>query len=92
VVGGGGDTPLRFWIWHAAYLCWRSGFGKGLLDVADNMSRAIDATHKLPVDQLESNAPLKSMLEGIVMTQGQLLATLAKHGIVKARSLDGGVA
>jgi hypothetical protein len=59
------------------------GFAKNLLDVADNMQRAIDAANKMPAEQLESNVPLKSMLEGIVMTQGQMQAAFQKHGIVK---------
>ena len=59
------------------------GFAKSLLDVADNMSRALDAAQKMPADQLEANTALKSMLEGVMMTQSQMLAAFAKHGIVK---------
>jgi hypothetical protein len=62
-----------------------TGFAKQLLDVADNLGRAIESATKLPAAELEGNVALKAMLEGVQMTQSQLTKTFEKHGIVKVR-------
>jgi molecular chaperone GrpE len=60
-----------------------SGFAKSLLDVSDNLQRAVDSAHKIPAEEREKNVPLTTMLEGVVMTQTQLDKTYAKYGVVK---------
>jgi molecular chaperone GrpE len=59
------------------------GFAKNLLDVVDNLSRAIDSTNKIPQAERDANVPLKTMFEGVQMTHTQLLNTLGKFGVVK---------
>ncbi len=53
-------------------------FALALLPVADNLARAL----ALPIPaELEDNAYLKSLFEGIVMTQKELRTALEKNGV-----------
>lgn len=56
------------------------GFAKDLLEVADILRMAIDA---VPKDQISSNAALKSLFEGVQMTEKQLQSIFRRHGIVQ---------
>lgn len=62
-----------------------SGFAKDLLDVSDNLRRALDA---IPADLLEAEPRLKNLVEGIEATERSLLRTFEKHGIKKLEPLD----
>lgn len=55
-----------------------AGFAKDMLDVADNMRRALDS---IPTDQLQENETLKTLFEGIEATQSVMLRAFEKHGI-----------
>lgn len=64
-------------------------FAKGLLDVADNLGRASsvvkDSFSKIesPNDSVEAAKLLKTLLEGVEMTEKQLAEVLKKHGVEK---------
>lgn len=49
-------------------------FAKELLDVVDNLERAIDASQKAQADE--------SVIEGLVLTHKSLLSVLEKNGVV----------
>jgi molecular chaperone GrpE len=65
------------------------GFAKSLLDVADNLERAAGAVpaealqqdSKLPAPELAKH--LRTLLQGVQMTDNQLTAALKQHGIEK---------
>eukprot|EP01029_Cantina_marsupialis_P018835 TRINITY_DN4358_c0_g1_i1.p2 TRINITY_DN4358_c0_g1~~TRINITY_DN4358_c0_g1_i1.p2 ORF type:complete len:212 (+),score=79.14 TRINITY_DN4358_c0_g1_i1:47-682(+) len=58
-----------------------SSFAKRLLDVADNLDRAIEA---VPTDALENETPLMNTLyNGIKMTQTEMYKVFASEGIQK---------
>lgn len=59
-------------------------FAKQLLDVADNLSRALES---VPADALkEENALLGTLVEGVRMTDQQLQKVFGANKIVKVRS------
>jgi molecular chaperone GrpE len=60
-----------------------SAFARDLLAVADNMRRALDAFGAEPHEA--PDAGTKALLEGIELTERELLKTLEKHGV---RRLD----
>ncbi|KAJ8958219.1 hypothetical protein NQ318_017360 [Aromia moschata] len=61
-------------------------FCKDLLDVADVLSRA---TESVPKEQLNDNNPhLKSLYEGLVMTEAQLNTVFKRHGLEKVNPID----
>lgn len=62
-----------------------SGFAKDLLDVSDNLRRALDA---IPEDMLESEPRLKNLVDGIEATERTLLKSFDKNGIEKLEPLD----
>lgn len=62
-----------------------SGFAKDLLEVSDNLRRALDA---MPEDLIESDPRLKNLTNGIEVTEKSLLKTFEKHGIEKIEPLD----
>lgn len=62
-----------------------SGFAKDLLEVSDNLRRALEA---VPSDLLESEPRLKNLVDGIEATERTLLRTFEKHGIQKIEPLD----
>ncbi|XP_034936984.1 grpE protein homolog, mitochondrial isoform X2 [Chelonus insularis] len=62
------------------------GFCKDLLDVADILGKA---TESVPKDQLTANNPhLKSLYEGLRMTEAQLHKVFKKHGLASVNPLD----
>ncbi len=63
-----------------------SGFARDMLDVADNLRRAIDA---VPADQAASHQLLKTLLDGIGATERVMLAMLEKHGVKKITPTSG---
>ncbi|XP_043482039.1 grpE protein homolog, mitochondrial [Leptopilina heterotoma] len=61
-------------------------FCKDLLDVADILGKA---TESVPKDQLtESNPHLKTLYEGLTMTEAQLHKVFKKHGLESLNPLD----
>src|SRR5262249_8056142 len=59
-----------------------SSFARDMLGVADNMRRALDTVGSS--DLLENaDAEIKSLLEGIDLTERELLKVLDKHGVKK---------
>lgn len=62
------------------------GFCKDLLDVADILGKA---TESVPKDEVtERNPHLKSLYEGLIMTEAQLLKVFKKHGLISLNPLD----
>jgi molecular chaperone GrpE len=58
-----------------------TGFARDVLDIADNLQRALDA---LPADARAAADPgLKSLIEGVELTERSLLNTLEKNGVRK---------
>ena len=58
-----------------------SGFARDVLDIADNLQRALDA---VPADTKAAADPgLKSLIEGVELTERSLLNTLEKNGVKK---------
>ena len=62
-------------------------FARDMLAVADNFSRALAAC---PADKLELADPqIKAVIEGIQVTERQLLSTLENHGVKAIDTTDG---
>lgn len=59
-----------------------TGFSRELLSVSDNLRRALDA---VPAETRAAEGPAKTLLEGVEMTERELLRVMEKHGI---RRLD----
>ena len=58
-----------------------TGFARDILDIADNLQRALDA---VPAEAKASADPgLKSLMEGVELTERSLLNTLEKNGVKK---------
>lgn len=57
-----------------------AAFARDVLGVADNMRRALDAAES---GQGEVEARLNALIEGIELTDRELLKTLEKHGVVR---------
>jgi len=58
-----------------------TGFARDILDIADNLQRALDA---VPAEMKESADPaLKAFIEGVELTERSLLNTLEKNGVKK---------
>ena len=58
-----------------------SGFARDILDIADNLQRALDA---VPAETRESADPiLKALIEGVELTERSLLNALEKNGVKK---------
>ncbi|XP_020281683.1 grpE protein homolog, mitochondrial [Pseudomyrmex gracilis] len=61
-------------------------FCKDLLDVADILGKA---TESVPKDEIsEKNPHLKSLYEGLTMTEAQLLKVFQKHGVVSINPIN----
>ncbi len=58
------------------------GFARDLLQVADNLERALSAVPK------ECSTDLKVFLEGVGMTQNELVRVLGKHGVTRIKALQ----
>lgn len=61
-----------------------ANFARDLLTVADNLTRALE---NIPVEKLEGNEALKSLLEGIQITERELNNILERNGIKKVSPL-----
>lgn len=59
-----------------------TNFARDMLTVADNMRRALDS---VPKGEAEADGALKSLVEGIELTERDFLKTLTRHGV---RQLD----
>lgn len=57
-----------------------AGFARDLLDVADNMRRALAA---VPDEARSGNELVRNLLEGVELTERTLLAAFDKHGVKK---------
>src|SRR6201996_4978222 len=58
-----------------------TGFARDVLDIADNLQRTLDA---VPAETRESADPmLKSLIEGVMLTERSLLSALEKNGVKK---------
>ena len=58
-----------------------SGFARDVLDIADNLQRALDA---VPADTRAAADPgVQSLIEGVELTERSLLNTLEKNGVKK---------
>ena len=58
-----------------------SGFARDVLDIADNLQRALDA---VPAEARAAADPgLTSLIEGVELTERSLLNALEKHGVKK---------
>src|SRR3954451_18081406 len=58
-----------------------SGFARDVLEIADNLQRALDA---VPADAKAAADPgLKALIEGVELTERSLLNTLEKNGVKK---------
>merc|ERR1711907_294029 len=63
------------------------GFAKSMLDVVDNLARALEHT---PEDQRtgDVNPPLRALYEGVQMTEEILMNNLKKHGVTQFTPVD----
>ena len=58
-----------------------TGFARDMLDIADNLQRALDA---VPAEARATADPgLKAFIEGVELTERSLLNTLEKNGVKK---------
>jgi len=58
-----------------------TGFARDVLDIADNLQRALDA---VPAEAKANADPgLKGLIEGVELTERSLLNALEKHGVKK---------
>jgi molecular chaperone GrpE len=62
-----------------------SNFSRDLLTVADNLRRALES---IPEDHEKPEELLNSLLEGVQITENELLSAFKKHGIQKIDPLD----
>jgi molecular chaperone GrpE len=53
-----------------------AGFARDMLNVADNIHRALDAAR-----QGEQSPAAKALIEGVELTERDLVATLGRHGV-----------
>jgi molecular chaperone GrpE len=60
-----------------------TSFAKGLLDVADNLERAIEATGGLASVDAEAQPQLHTLLQGVEMTDAQLHKAFGEHKLAK---------
>lgn len=58
-----------------------TGFARDVLDIADNLQRALDAVPE--ETRANADAGLKSLIEGVELTERSLLNTLEKNGVKK---------
>ncbi len=57
-----------------------SAFARDILNVSDNLRRAIDA---VPEGAADSDPALKALVDGVEITETELLNSIEKHGIKK---------
>jgi molecular chaperone GrpE len=58
-----------------------TGFASDILDIADNLQRALDAVP--PEAKAAADPGLKALMEGVELTERSLLNTLEKNGVRK---------
>jgi len=63
-----------------------AGFSKDIVNVADNLRRALDA---VPAELLEQHEQLKGLIGGIEATERELLRAFEKNGITKMDTAEG---
>lgn len=63
-----------------------SKFAKDLLEVSDNMRRAIDS---IPKEQIEENDLIKNIVVGIEATEKSMLSVFERNGIKKIEPTEG---
>ncbi len=61
-----------------------SKFAKDVLGVADNLRRALDS---VPKDASETDPALKALIDGVGMTERELLGAMERHGIKTVQPL-----
>lgn len=59
-------------------------FARDLLSVADNLRRAMESVSE---EEMESTPALKNLMDGLHLTEKELLGTFTKHGIQKVDPL-----
>ncbi|WP_455480786.1 nucleotide exchange factor GrpE [Bartonella sp. B12(2025)] len=57
-----------------------ANFARDMLSVSDNLSRALEA---IPEGARENDAGLKTLAEGVEMTERAMIAALERHGVKK---------
>jgi molecular chaperone GrpE len=62
-----------------------TSFAKGILDVNDNLKRALDSINSTDI---EHNTKLSALYEGVSMTKNILVHVLEKQGIIEYESLN----
>ncbi|XP_072751252.1 grpE protein homolog, mitochondrial [Anoplolepis gracilipes] len=62
------------------------GFCKDLLDVADILGKATESVPKAEIT--EKNPHLKSLYEGLIMTEAQLHKVFKKHGLISLNPIN----
>lgn len=62
-----------------------ASFARDMLDIADNLRRALEA---IPADLISAEPRLKNLVDGIEATERTLLKNFEKHGIRKIEPLD----
>ncbi|GJL85201.1 MAG: hypothetical protein DHS20C02_09760 [Micavibrio sp.] len=62
-----------------------SSFARELLDVSDNLRRALEA---VPDDLMETEPRLKNLVDGIEATERELMRSFEKNGVKKIEPLD----
>lgn len=61
-----------------------AGFARDMLAVSDNLRRALDA---IPADALANDDSVKTLAEGVEMTERSMLSALERHGVRKLEPL-----
>jgi molecular chaperone GrpE len=64
-----------------------SSFAKDILDVADNLSRAVGAVDETTLD--DAPDAVKNLVEGVAMTEKALLSKMERHGVKKVDPAPG---
>jgi molecular chaperone GrpE len=64
-----------------------ANFARDMLAVGDNMRRALDAVS--PELRATADAGMKALIEGVELTERELLKVLEKHGVKKLEPLGG---
>ncbi|MBA8667296.1 nucleotide exchange factor GrpE [Holosporaceae bacterium 'Namur'] len=62
-----------------------SNFARDLIEVQENMHRAID---NIPQNEIENNPTLKALLEGVELTKNSLAGIFEKYGIIRIYPLE----
>ena len=59
-------------------------FARDMLSVSDNLNRGLSSVSE---DQIQDNPLLKILVDGILMTQNEMISVLERHGIKKVNAL-----